>query len=158
MSISSPCPSPDRNVRGPDRRKRQPIVPPVPSDFEPARFPDLAADPLLFRPYTEPEAGLQTWWPPNTPAPYAFLAHTLQTLTSTRSRIAINSTLTNALRVLITHDPPSVLPALYLLSNCLGPPWQGVELGVGGSILSKVRRILISFIRSAPLIANTIPF
>ncbi len=160
MSISfpCPCPSPGPNVRVLDRRQRQPIVPQVSPDFEPARFPDLAVDPLLFRPYTEPEAGSQTWWPPNTPAPYAFLAHALQTLTSTRSRIAINSTLTNALRVLITHDPPSVLPALYLLSNCLGPPWEGIELGVGGSILSKVGGTWISFIRSASLITNTPPF
>lgn len=138
-----------------DRRQRQPIIPPVPSNFKPARFPDLTADPLLFRPYTEPEAGSQTWWPPNTPAPYAFLAHTLQTLTSTRSRIAIMSTLTNALRILITHDPPSVLPALYLLSNCLGPPWEGIELGVGGSILSKVGLLCI---HSAPPITNTLSF
>jgi len=137
---STPISSSGPNMSGlDDRSQRQPAtVPPVPADFEPARFPDLTADPFLFRPYTDPEAGSQTWWPPNAPAPYSFLAHTLQTLTSTRSRIAILSTLTNALRVLITHDPPSVLPALYLLSNCLGPPWEGIELGVGGSILSKV--------------------
>jgi len=153
---------PGTYVRALDCRQRQrqpPTVPPSPSTFEPARFPDLTADPLLFRPYTDPEAGSQTWWPPNTPAPYAFLAHTLQTLTSTRSRIAILSTLTNALRVLITHDPPSVLPALYLLSNCLGPPWEGIELGVGGGILSKVRSIWGFFgLHGDPPITNTLLF
>jgi hypothetical protein len=149
---------PGTNVGVLDCRQRQPVVPPISSDWEPARFPDLTADPLLFRPYTELEAGSQTWWPPNTPAPYAFLAHALQTLTLTRSRIAIMSTLTNALRILITHDPPSVLPALYLLSNCLGPPWEGIELGVGGSILSKVGSIWVPCIQSTPLITTTVPF
>jgi len=95
----------------------------------------LTTDPLLFRPYSDTPAQ-QAWWPPRTPAPYALLAHALQTLAATRSRIAVVAALTNALRVLLVHDPPAVLPALYLLSNCLGPPWAGIELGVGGSILA----------------------
>ena len=139
-----PISSPGSHVR-PDRRPPT-VVPPSDFDFEPSRFPGLTADPLLFQPCTEPQTRAQTWWPPTTPAPYAFLAHTLQALTSTRSRIAIMSTLMNALRVLITHDPRAVLPALYLLSNCLGPPWEGIELGVGGSILSKVGGTRISCI------------
>lgn len=116
-------------------------------DFEPASFPDLTADPLLFQPYTAPESRAQTWWPPRTPAPYALLAHTLQTLAATRARTAIGAALTNALRVLIVHDPPAVLPALYLLSSCLGPSWAGIELGVGGSTLAKVGPVDLYIVR-----------
>ena len=99
-------------------------------------FPDLAADPLLFGPRVELDH--PPWWPEGTPAPFALLVHALQALTSTRSRIAILSIVTNLLRILIAHDPLSVLPALYLLSNSLSPPWEGIELGAGGSVISKV--------------------
>jgi hypothetical protein len=99
-------------------------------------FPDLTTDPLLFDPCLELDHS--PWWPQGAPAPYALLVHALQALASTRSRIAILSIVTNALRVLIAHDPPSVLPTLYLLSNSLSPPWEGIELGAGGSVISKV--------------------
>jgi hypothetical protein len=97
-------------------------------------FPTLSDDPLLFNPC----ANSNPWWTEGTGAPYALLVHALQALASTRSRIAILSILTNVLRILIVHDPESVLPALYLLSNSLSPAWEGIELGVGGSIISKV--------------------
>jgi hypothetical protein len=97
-------------------------------------FPTLSVDPLLF----DPCADSNPWWSEGTGAPYALLVHALQALASTRSRIAILSILTNVLRILIVHDPESVLPALYLLSNSLSPAWEGIELGIGGSIISKV--------------------
>jgi hypothetical protein len=100
-------------------------------------FPDFTTDPLLFDPCVD--SGHSPWWPQGTPAPYALLVHALQALTSTRSRIAILSIVTNVLRVLLIHDPSSVLSALYLLSNSLSPPWEGIELGAGGSVISKVR-------------------
>lgn len=109
---------------------------PVSDSFAIRPFPDLTTDPLLFDPCVDLDHS--PWWPPGTPAPYALLVHTLQALTSTRSRIAILSIVTNALRVLIAHDPLSVLPALYLLSNSLSPPWEGIELGAGASVISKV--------------------
>ncbi|KAL6310348.1 ATP-dependent DNA ligase [Sparassis latifolia] len=76
-------------------------------------------------------------WPTGSPAPYSFLAHTLATVSGTRSRITILNTLTNALRTITMHHPPSLLPALYLLSNSLSPPYSPIELGLGPSIISK---------------------
>lgn len=76
-------------------------------------------------------------WPHNAPVPYSFLAHTLATLSGTRSRIAKLDTLTNALRTICRQHPPSLLPALYLLSNSLSPPYSPIELGLGPSIISK---------------------
>ncbi|RPD59828.1 ATP-dependent DNA ligase [Lentinus tigrinus ALCF2SS1-6] len=76
-------------------------------------------------------------WSPNAPVPYSFLAHTLATLSGTRSRIAKLDTLTNALRTICRQHPPSLLPALYLLSNSLSPPYSPIELGLGPSIISK---------------------
>ncbi|KAI0706815.1 hypothetical protein C8T65DRAFT_651542 [Cerioporus squamosus] len=76
-------------------------------------------------------------WPANAPVPYSFLAHTLATLSGTRSRIAKLDTLTNALRTICQQHPQSLLPALYLLSNSLSPPYSPIELGLGPSIISK---------------------
>lgn len=76
-------------------------------------------------------------WPPNAPVPYSFLTHALATLSGTRSRIAKLDTLTNALRTISHQHPPSLLPALYLLSNTLSPPYSPIELGLGPSIISK---------------------
>lgn len=76
-------------------------------------------------------------WPPNAPVPYSFLAHTLATLSATRSRIAKLNTLTNALRAISRQHPASLLPALYLLSNTLSPPYSPIELGLGPAIISK---------------------
>ncbi|KAI0630379.1 ATP-dependent DNA ligase [Trametes polyzona] len=76
-------------------------------------------------------------WAPGAPVPYSFLAHTLATLSGTRSRIAKLDTLTNALRAISRQHPPSLLPALYLLSNTLSPPYSPIELGLGPSIISK---------------------
>ncbi|TCD71252.1 hypothetical protein EIP91_011730 [Steccherinum ochraceum] len=70
-------------------------------------------------------------------APYSFLAHTLSTLSQTRSRIVISNTLTNSLRTIIKYHPASLLPALYLLSNSLSPPYSPLELGLGPSVISK---------------------
>ncbi|KAF4598236.1 hypothetical protein EYR38_006632 [Pleurotus pulmonarius] len=69
--------------------------------------------------------------------PYSFLAHALSELSSTRSRILILNILTNAIRVIIEFHPPSLLPAIYLLSNTLSPPYSPVELGLGPSVISK---------------------
>ncbi|KAG9103095.1 hypothetical protein FRC06_000243 [Ceratobasidium sp. 370] len=96
-----------------------------------ATFPDLTTDPLSFSLTPCP-------WHTHLPAPYAFLVHALVTLACTRSRITITNTLVNTLRMLIRYDARrSLLPALYMLSNCLGPSYEGVELNVGPSIITK---------------------
>ncbi|KAH7929889.1 ATP-dependent DNA ligase [Leucogyrophana mollusca] len=94
------------------------------------QYETLSADPLTFPINKQP-------WPKEKPAPYAFLVHALVTLSDTRSRIAIINTLTNTLRTLLRYHPSSLLPALYLLSNSLSPPYSPIELGIGGSLISK---------------------
>jgi len=74
---------------------------------------------------------------PNSRATYALLTHCFVLITSTRSRIKIVDTLTNLLRLLIISDPPSLLPAVWLATNSIGPSYENNELGLGGSILSK---------------------
>lgn len=96
----------------------------------PHSYQSLSQDPLKFN-------LIQSPWLENTPAPYSFLAHTLTSLSETRSRIAIINILTNCLRILSRFHPDSLLPSLYLLSNTLTPSYVPIELGLGPSILSK---------------------
>lgn len=69
--------------------------------------------------------------------PYALLTRAFVLITATRSRLAITTLLTNLLRVVRAHDPESLLPAVYLVSNHIAPAYDGVELGLGGALVSK---------------------
>lgn len=93
-------------------------------------YDPLDVDPSTYNPAC-------TGWSSNAPVPYSFLAHTLATLSGTRSRIAKLDTLTNALRTICRQHSLSLLPALYLVSNSLSPPYSPIELGLGPSIISK---------------------
>ena len=40
-------------------------------------------------------------------------------------------------RTIIAFEPKALLPAVYCVTNHLGPSYEGIELGLGGSIVSK---------------------
>ncbi|KAK6505390.1 hypothetical protein TWF481_007295 [Arthrobotrys musiformis] len=68
---------------------------------------------------------------------YSLLTRAFVLINSTRSRIKIVDTLTNFLRTAIACDPASLLPAVWLTTNDIGPPHEQTELGIGGSVISK---------------------
>ncbi|KGO72971.1 Nucleic acid-binding, OB-fold [Penicillium italicum] len=70
-------------------------------------------------------------------ASYALLTRAFVLANATTSRIKIVDTLVNFLRVLIEGDPSSVLPAVWLATNSISPPYEELELGLGGSSVSK---------------------
>lgn len=70
-------------------------------------------------------------------ASYAMLTRCFVLINSTQSRIKIVDTLVNCLRVIIEGDPESLLPAVWLTTNSIGPPYEPSELGLGGSAISK---------------------
>ncbi|KAG1802758.1 ATP-dependent DNA ligase [Suillus plorans] len=115
----------------PSRSNRPPKRLPMKNDITPLpNYQPLGVDPFVYDVQESP-------WPANEPAPYSFLVHALATLSGTRSRTIILNTLTNTLRTLLNWHRPSLLPSLYLLSNCLSPPYSPVELGIGSSVISK---------------------
>ncbi|KAK6332814.1 hypothetical protein TWF696_002836 [Orbilia brochopaga] len=91
-------------------------------------------DPLSFSPedYRSLVASL-----PDGKLTYGLLTRAFVLINSTRSRIKIVDTLTNFLRTVIACDPASLLPAVWLTTNDIGPPYEQTELGIGGSIISK---------------------
>ncbi|KAJ2898407.1 DNA ligase 3 [Zalerion maritima] len=70
-------------------------------------------------------------------ASYALLARCFVLVNATNSRIKIVDTLVNCLRLLIVADPQSLLPAVWLTTNAISPPFESLELGIGSSIISK---------------------
>ncbi|KAK3168097.1 hypothetical protein OEA41_004543 [Lepraria neglecta] len=70
-------------------------------------------------------------------ASYGLLTRCFVLVNSTQSRIKIVDTLVNFLRTLIEGDPESLLPAVWLATNAISPPYISLELGLGGSAISK---------------------
>lgn len=70
-------------------------------------------------------------------ASYALLTRAFVLANATTSRIKIVDTLVNLLRLLIETDPSSLLPAVWLATNSISPPFDDLELGLGGSSISK---------------------
>ncbi|KAK4039182.1 hypothetical protein C8A01DRAFT_47319 [Parachaetomium inaequale] len=70
-------------------------------------------------------------------ASYALLTRCFVLVNGTQSRIKIVDTLVNCIRLLIEGDPASLLPAVWLATNAISPPYISMELGLGGSAISK---------------------
>lgn len=70
-------------------------------------------------------------------ASYALLARAFVLVNGTQSRIKIVDTLVNLLRTIIEGDPSSLLSAVWLATNAISPPYISLELGLGGSAISK---------------------
>lgn len=93
--------------------------------------------PLTFDPQKYIPELKKQWVTDNGHATYALLTHCFVMVNSTQSRIKIVDTLVNALRVIIEGDPQSLLPAVWLATNSISPPYIDMELGLGGSAISK---------------------
>uniref|UniRef100_A0A452G7D9 DNA ligase n=1 Tax=Capra hircus TaxID=9925 RepID=A0A452G7D9_CAPHI len=73
-----------------------------------------------------------------TTLPYLILTEMSGGLTPVpSSRLRMVETLSNLLRSVVALSPADLLPVLYLSLNRLGPPQQGLELGIGEGILLK---------------------
>ena len=99
----------------------------IPFDQSPLTF-----DPAQYVPQLQAQ-----WSSEGGSATYALLTHAFVLVGSTQSRIKIVDTLVNLLRVLIVGDPDSLLPAVWLATNSISPPYIDLELGLGGSAISR---------------------
>ncbi|KAM7198749.1 hypothetical protein V8F20_006064 [Naviculisporaceae sp. PSN 640] len=96
----------------------------------------LDESPLTFEP-SKYIPQLQGLWASDGGATYALLIRCFVLVNGTQSRIKIVDTLVNCLRLLIEGDPSSLLPAVWLSTNAISPPYISMELGIGGSAISK---------------------
>ena len=97
----------------------------------------LDESPLVFEPSKYAPQLRQAWEAEGGNASYALLTRCFVLVSSTQSRIKIVDTLVNCVRVLIEADPSSLLPAVWLATNAISPPYISLELGLGGSAISK---------------------
>lgn len=99
----------------------------IPLDQSPLTF-----DPASYLPHLRAQ-----WDTEGGSATYALLTHAFVLVGSTTSRIKTVDTLVNLLRLLIEGDPSSLLPAVWLATNSISPPYIDLELGLGGSAISR---------------------
>ncbi|KAK3177670.1 hypothetical protein K4F52_009575 [Lecanicillium sp. MT-2017a] len=97
----------------------------------------LDEPPLSFEPSKYVDQLKQYWDRDGGDASYALLTRCFVLVSGTTSRIKIVDTLVNCLRILIQGDPESLLPAVWLATNSISPAYISLELGLGGSAISK---------------------
>ncbi|PNY23424.1 DNA ligase [Tolypocladium capitatum] len=100
----------------------------------------LDESPLIFEPSKYVSQLQEHWASEGGNASYGFLTRCFVLVSATTSRIKIVDTLVNCLRVLIEGDPRSLLPAVWLATSSISPPYMSLELGLGGSAISKALR------------------
>ncbi|XP_055334441.1 DNA ligase 1-like [Paramacrobiotus metropolitanus] len=76
-------------------------------------------------------------WQKGEKTPYIALAKTFDTIEKISSRLTIIRTMRNFFRSVILLSPDDLVRCLYLSLNKIAPSWEGLELGVGDSIVMK---------------------
>ena len=94
-------------------------------------------NPLTFDPSKYIPDLKKHWATEGSNASYGLLTRCFVLVNSTQSRIKIVDTLVNFLRTIIVGDSESLLPAVWLATNAISPPYISLELGLGGSAISK---------------------
>ena len=94
-------------------------------------------NPLAFNPTKYVSDLKRQWAGQGGDTSYGLLVRCFVLVNSTQSRIKIVDTLVNFLRTIIESDSTSLLPAVWLATNAISPPYISLELGLGGSAISK---------------------
>ncbi|RWS07438.1 DNA ligase 1-like isoform X2 [Dinothrombium tinctorium] len=76
-------------------------------------------------------------WQKGEKVPYLALAKTFQEIETVSSRLKMIEILGNYLWSVKMLSPSDLLPSIYLALNKLGPDYEGVELGIGDSLIIK---------------------
>ena len=77
------------------------------------------------------------FWARGEPTPFLALARTLEAIEATSGRLKTIEILSNYFRSVMTQTPTDLLASVYMTLGRLAPAWEGVELGIGDSILMK---------------------
>lgn len=74
-------------------------------------------------------------WESGKPVPYKYLADVFRKVEEISGRLEIQAILTELFRNIIISTPDDLVPTIYLCCNKLAPAHEGIELGIGESIL-----------------------
>jgi len=78
-----------------------------------------------------------SFWARGEATPFLALAKTLEAIEATSGRLRTIEMLSNYFRSVYVQTPADLLPSVYMTLNRLAPAWEGVELGIGDTILIK---------------------
>merc|ERR1712088_1217011 len=78
-----------------------------------------------------------SFWTRGEPTPFLAIAKTLESIEATSSRLKTIEVLSNYLRSVMVQTPADLQPSVYMPLNRLAPAWEGIELGIGESLLIK---------------------
>merc|ERR1719193_2407300 len=78
-----------------------------------------------------------SFWARGEQTPFLALAKTLEAIEATSGRLRTIEMLSNYFRSVSVQTPSDLLPSVYMTLNRLAPAWEGVELGIGDTILVK---------------------
>jgi len=78
-----------------------------------------------------------SFWARGEATPFLALAKTLEAIEATSGRLRTIEMLSNYFRSVYVQTPEDLLPSVYMTLNRLAPAWEGVELGIGDTILIK---------------------
>jgi DNA ligase-1 len=76
-------------------------------------------------------------WAKGAPVPYAELVAVFEFIEATTKRLEIQEAISRFFRRILVTTPQDLLPAVYLCCNAVTPAFEGVELGIGESLLKK---------------------
>ncbi|XP_064416829.1 DNA ligase 1 isoform X2 [Latimeria chalumnae] len=76
-------------------------------------------------------------WSHGEKVPYLAVSRTFEKIEEESARLKNIETLSNFLRSVIVLSPNDLLPCIYLCLNRLGPAYEGLELGIGETILMR---------------------
>ena len=79
-------------------------------------------------------------WQPPSPVPYLHLARTFRAIDGETGRILITNLLTLMLWRILDLSPLDLLPSVFLSLNHLAPPYENLQLHIGGSIVGRCIR------------------
>ena len=77
------------------------------------------------------------FWSRGEAIPFLALAKTLESIEATSSRLKTIEVLSNYFRSAMVQTPADLQPSVYMTLNRLAPAWEGIELGIGESLLIK---------------------
>ena len=79
-------------------------------------------------------------WQPPSPVPYLHLARTFRAIELETGRILITNYLTLMVWRILDLSPLDLLPSIFLSLNHLAPPYENLQLHIGGSIVGRCVR------------------
>lgn len=83
------------------------------------------------------DAIVDAGWKEGESIPYLVLANTLKEIEENSSRLKMIEILSNFFQSVITLSPKELPRCIYLMLNQLGPAYEGLELGIGESLIMK---------------------